>query len=375
MPKGILTVTDSLDTLIGNQLTVLEYGADQAYAQIQAENAAYNAQVNEQLNDFAMVTQDVQDVYGGSGIINAEAMSEFDDPDASKVLGAYPVGFPLTRHGSKVGYTQDWLATNSVDQLAAQYAAQRTGDQIAIQSKIRRALYYPISRPVFVSGSLNPSRYIDRFIPPNQPVPLYPLLNADGSPVPIGPNGETFDGATHTHYMASDWTAGGSTNITRDSDLQAACANLTEHKLAGELILSINRNEESKVRNMPNFVPVYDNTVILGNGITRAEGALDVLNYNNRRIGTFQGFNVWVKPWTFPGYIMPMAKGDATMAPLKWRVRKGGLWKDFNFRSTKTDFPLVAATMTRDGDCSVWNRHMAVVLYVGGALYTAPGAF
>lgn len=377
MPKGTLAVTDALSSLLASQLSVVQYGTAAAYEQIQEENAAYNRVVQDELATFAEMSEDSTRAYGGANVIDAEDMTEFDNVDASKIAAAYPVSFPLTRHGNKVGYTRDWLATNSTEQLAAQYLASRTGDQQRIQSKIRRALYYPVSRPVFLTdGTRNPAAYVDKLVPPNVPLPLYPLLNADGSPVPIGPNGETFNAATHTHYMAVDWTAGGSTATTRDGDLLAACANLTEHRVDGELRIIINAAEESKIRALPNFIQDYNPTVTVGANLTYAGNNLDVRNYNNRRIGTFMGFEVWVKPWAFPSYILAMATGgDMGERILVWRTRKGGLWSDFNFRAHQDNFPVTADPMTRDGDCSVWGRHLGVALFTGAATYAAPASY
>lgn len=373
MPKGILQITDALSSLIAGQLSVINYGEQAAYEQIQEENAAYNRVVKEEQDLFMKIGENTAEAYGAAGTIEAENMTELDKPDDSKIVVEYPIGFPLTRHGNGIGYTRDWLASNSTKQLAAQYDAARSGDMLKIQSKIRRALYYPISRPVFnPDGTKNTSAYVDRLQAPNVPLPLYPLLNADGNAVPIGPNGETFDPTTHQHYMASDWTS-----ITdpsaRDGIMQTACQNLIEHKITGGVMLAINSSDVSKVKALPEFQQRFDETVHVGIGVTYAEGDLDILNFNNRCIGTYLGFEVWVKPWTFPGYIVPMATGDDEAGRLMvWRTRKDGLWADFNFREQGVSFPLIDNVMTRDGDCSVWMRHLAVVLYIGGPDYVTP---
>jgi len=388
--KGTLALTDSLASLMASQVSINVYGKADAYAQIQDENTAYNEVVAAEMTMLAERSSDVIRAYGGAGVIDNEDMGEFDSVDSSKVAGVYAVGFPLTRHGAKIGYTDDWLATNSADQLAAQYLAARTGDQQKVQSKIRRALYYPFSRPAFLTnGTRNANAYSDRLVQPPVAVPLYPLLNADGNPVPIGPNGETFDPTTHTHYVASDWTASGSTVTTRDGDLQATVNNLTEHKIDGELMLIINRAQEASIRALPNFVRNFDATVQVASTITYATGALDVRNYNNRMIGTYNGFEVWVKPWALAGKIIALAtgggaaiSGEATKV-IVWRTRPGGLWADYNFRaadpmtgdSRQRNFPITAEPMTRDGDCSVWGRHLAVILDVTSSTYTVPTLF
>lgn len=376
MPKGTLTVSDALVGILANQVSVLDFGVDLAFQQIAEENAAYNRVVQDEISTFVEISSDIERPYAGAAVIDSEDMTELDDPDASKVTGAYPIGFPLTRHGAKIAWTEDFMATNSVDTLASQYLAAQTGDQIKMQRKIRKALYYPVSRPVYSTGNtINPNGYVDRLVAPQVPRPLYPLLNADGMPVPIGPNGETFDPSTHTHYMASDWTAGGSTATTRDGDTQALCNNVTEHRVDGQLMLVVHRNDETKVRALPNFVRDYDATVNVGANLTYAGNNLDIRNTGNRKIGTFLGFEVWIKPWAIQNYLLAYAVGTNGNSCLVWRTRPGGLWSDFGTRARKFIWPITSDTLTRDGDCSVWQRHMAAILYIGGASYTAPASY
>ncbi len=373
-PYGTLQVSDSLDSLLASQLSVIEYGENQAYAQIQEDLDAWNGIVNEELSQIAEISEDTTRVYGAAQSMVMQDGDEFSDPDAQKVAEGIAVSFPLRRGEVKVGFTRDWLATNSAQQLAAQYDAAKLADLQYIQRKLQSALFYPVSRPVYLpDGTTNAAAYRERLVAPQVALPLYPLLNADGKPVPIGPNGETFDPTTHTHYMASDWTAGGSTATTRDGDLQAACNNLIEHKVTGQLRIQLNYAQEAQVRALPSFVPMYDADIRVGANLTYdASGTLNPRNFNNRRIGTYRGFEVWIKPWIFPGYIMPIALGDAQGRPVVWRTRKNGLWANFALNYQDDDYKMRADIMMRDGGASVWMRHMAVILDTGHSTYTAP---
>ncbi len=373
VPYGTLQVSDSLNALLASQVSVLQFGLVEAYDLIAEDLAAWNAIVQEELSLLAEMGEDVMRVYGGAQAMTMLEGDEFSDPDAEKVAGGIAVAFPLRRGEIKVAFTRDWLATNDTQQLAAQYDAAKLGDLQRIQRKLQEAIFFPISRPtVLPNGTPNPNPYRDRLVPPNVPLPLFPLLNADGAPVPVGPNGETFDPLTHTHYAASDWTSNASTPATRDGDLQAVCNNLVEHNVTGRLCLFINFAQEAQIRALPSFVPMFDANVQVANNITFTQGALNPRNFNNRMIGTYRGFEVWIKPWVFPNYVVPFSSGDTKGRPIYWRTRKGGLCKDFGLFYEDDDIKLKADTMIRDGGCSVWMRHMAVVLYTGGPTYVSP---
>lgn len=374
IPYGTLQMSDTLNPLLLSQASVLDFGEGQAYEAIAADLIAWNALIQEELAFLAEMTDDVTRVYGGTQAGQMLEGDEFSDPDSQKVSQGYAISFPLRRGEYKVAFTRDYLATNSAAQLAAQYDAAKLGDLQRMQRKFQEAIFYPVSRPITLpNGSPNPNAYTERLVKPLISLPLFPFLNADGAPVPSGPNGETFDPATHTHYMASNWGAGGSTAITRDGDLQAACNNLIEHKITGRLVIFINYAQAATVRAMPSFVPLVEMDTRPGSDLTVSTlPALDPRNFNNRRIGTFLGFEVWIKPWIFPGFLVPMALGDSSGRPLVWRHRKNRLWADFTLFYKDDDAKLRADLMIRDGGCSVWQRHMGVVLYTLQATYTSP---
>lgn len=373
---GTIQVSDALAPLVGNFQTVADFGVDNAYQQISEDLDAYNRVVNDEIGDLVEVTTDVTRVYGAADSGEMQEGDEISNPDAQKPQEGYPIQFPLRRGEYKVAWTHDFMMLNSVEELRAAYEAAKIADQKYLQRQFRRALFTPFSRPAKLpNGTDNANAFKEYLVKPQIRLSLYPLLNADGSPVPIGPNGEEFDPDTHTHYMASDWGAGGSTPATRDGDMQAALQNLVEHKIEGTLAIYINYANEAQMRGLPGFVGVLEANVVPGANMTYASGErLDPFNFNNRRIGTYRGFEVWVKPWVFPNYIVPICLSGGRKV-LAWRVRQNRMWADFGIRYHDPNWKLIADIMARDGGCSVDQRHMAVVLYVGGAAYATPTQF
>ncbi len=371
---GTHEVSDALAPLVGNFQTVVDFGIENAYEQINAENTAYNASVTAEMDERCEIGEEETRVFGGADEFAVQEGDEFSNPDAQKVEGGYPIQFPMRRHEQKVAWTYDFSRTNSVDKLAASYVAARTADVRWMQRQMRLALYYPFSRPARLpDGTDNPNAFKEFLNSPKIKKSLYPLLNADGMPVPVGPNGETFDPATHTHYMASDWTAAGSTAATRDGDMQAAVLNLVEHGLdqGSRLCIEINMLDAGQFVALPNFVAAAPIGVQLGDNTAFAIGSqLDPRNYNNRFLGTYLGFEVWTKPWVFPNYKTITSLG--TRKTLYWRKQKGGLNGDFELVFTNPSYKLLSDIMRRDGGCSVQNRETGVVLYTGGPVFQTP---
>lgn len=377
---GTLQVSDALVNMLENQTTnILDYGADLAYDQIAEDAAAWNRVVKDELATFTQPTDDAERLYGGVNQMVSQYGDEVSIPFAQKVTEGTLIGFGIYREELNIQWTYDWMASHTISQLMAQWTSAKEADLRWTQGEIQAALYRPTNRPVRLSdGTVNPNAYRDRLIN-NVPRPIFGLLNADGYPVPIGPNGEQFDPNTHTHYMASAWS--GKTNVQQASDALALVRNVTEHGIVGKSIIQINSSDEMAWRNLPGFIQLYEPGTIVANNITYAGGAeLDIYNPNNRLIGRFQGFDVWVKPYAFVGYAVAIDYGnlgdgtpeDPGSRPLVWRSRKNGLWSDFTISFTNPQFKLQANMMKRDGGASVWNRHKAAILYTGGSTYQVP---
>lgn len=372
---GNLHVSDALVNLIANQVKIIDYGPEQAFQQVEQEFVAWNTVLAEEMSQYAEISSEVEYVYGGDGVLEMMESDELNIGIPQKVLEGLVVSAPLRRATINTGWSQDFLSTNSVDTLQGQVAAMKTGDLQRVERNLRGAIYNNVSKPVYVDGADNPAAWRDRLVVPQVLRPTFPFLNADGGPVPIGPSGEAFDPTTHNHYMADDWTGGSAGS--HNAALLALVSNVVEHKVSGTLQIQINFNDEALVRACPDFVKSFEEGVVIAITETYAAGErLNPTNYNNRKIGTFHGFDVWVKPWALHGYIIAMAFGSGQRRPLIWRVRKDGLYSGLSIMMQNKDYPFYSEKVGRDGGCGVWFRDHAAVLDITGNddVYTLPAA-
>ena len=348
---GTLSV---LDTLAASQQSVTEFGEDSAFAAIQTALDIHNAMVAEALDDLCEFTADNLRRYGSVANMEMEEVDEFGAVDTQKVSAGENVGFPLRKPQIAIGWTRTFMMTQPVAELAAQFTAAQEADRRRIMRDIKRALMTPT----------NNLTYRDRLVK-NVVLPLRALVNADGGAVPSGPNGETFDGATHTHYLA--------TAALTAANVSALIETVIEHGIAGQLRVYINRAQEAAIRAMPNFTGYVDARILPGSGSTVANGALDTTNLGNRAIGIFDVAEVWVKPWIPASYLFAFDR-RGVMKPLAFRTRTGqptGLGA-LTIAADHEHYPLRAQHLEREYGISAYTRTNGAVLYTGGGAYVAP---
>ena len=357
---GTHAVTSDDLLQVTNQ-TVLTFGEDRVAQAFAAELAVHNRLVEEMLRELCSVGAEQLDTYGGGGEIIAIELDEFSVADAQKPAPpSTNVGFPLGYHGVTLQWTRLYLMQATPAEMARTFQDARTADLKAIQRKIRRALYTPT----------NNLTYQDRRMRNKPTLPVRALLNADGGVIPIGPNGETFNGGTHTHYLATASLAA--------ANVSALISTVREHGVDGELRLYINQANEAAIRAMPNFTPYTDRRLTQPNNIVTANGvALDTMNVNNRAIGLFDDAEVFVKPWVLANYPIALRANGTGEKPIRARTRTGTLTGlgAFDLRAEDEKYPLRASVMDREIGFGVHNRAAAAVLQTNNGTYTAPASF
>jgi hypothetical protein len=360
MPWGTITVSDTLRALAQSTAPVAQFGVQEAYALIERDLAYHNRLVRQELiPDLCVITEDREMVYGSRADMTVEEIDEFGRPDTQKVGAAAVLGFPLSSYGRSVGWTWDAMQVMPAQELAEQYQAMRNADLNGIRANITRRLFNP----------LNSLTYLDRKID-NRTLKLRAFTNADSEVVMTGPNGETFNAATHTHFN-------GTASLTA-ANVLADITNVIEHGTVGEVVLYINAAQEAAIRGFTGsgeFSPFVDMRIRQSTTTTFAQGdSLDVLSPGDRAIGIFGAATVWVKPWIPANYYAVIDKGAGPMKPLAFRTRPGGVLADFGFRGRyrSEDFPLYADTLARDYGIGVRQRHMVAVRKTDNATYSAP---
>ena len=396
--------SDTLAALRATNLTsIAGYGLDQAYQGIALFLAAHNMIMQEMLGELCAVTTEHQRAFG-SVDASSMAMEEMDADGkvaAQKIMAGVAVGFPLRRYGVGLSWNYTYFQNKTPADMAAQVQAMVTADRRMVQKQIKVAFLGDLNTP----GARGTGNYdfIDR-LAKGYHLPVKKLLNADGLAIPPGPNGEVFNGSTHTHYnvaqfywptsqavVAMNGPNASCTTTTIGNDLSALTKTVREHWAEGELVIYLNSSNENDVRSAPGFVPlVYGSTI--PNVVTDvARGILSMNNVNNRQIGFYLGAEVWVKPWIPGDYIISFYKSGAepplvARTPEKFLPGKAGTGDmtspapgDLRIVQDSGDHPLYAQAIERQIGFGAWNRWNGAVLFVGNnnnsnnaGIYTPP---
>lgn len=349
MAYGTLSVADLLATTrVG--ASVFEVGEDRTFAAIDAYLAAHNTILSMLLGDLVGRTTERIVGVGGTDTMVMQELDEFGHADAQKAVAGATLGFPLRLYGVAIQWTRKWFENHTLAELVAQVEAAATADNLNLQLQIKRALFVP-------TNTTFTDKLIDRLS-----IPVKALANADSFVIPVGPNAEIFNAATHTHYL-------GTASLVA-ANISALITTVTEHFNSGQVMLYINQAQEAAIRAMTaNFTPLYDQRIILPTTTQAVVGALDQSNAYNRRIGVFDAAEVWVKPWVPANYIVAWMQGQDTALVLRER-RAGSSTFGLDYEDEK--YPLRARQLGREFGVGVKNRVGAAVLKTDNATYSTP---
>lgn len=329
--------------------SAVAFGVD-TIAQVLAEdNAAHNALVTEALSDIATVTSDRQRKQGTSIDGEMMEMDEYGRTPTQKASAGQLVGFPMRKYGFALGWTRDWeLNRTPADFAIAQQAAQGSNLK-RIKYELLKALFTPTNYT-----------YTDTFVDEAE-LAVKALINADSSAIQNGPNGETFDGATHTHYNAN-------ATLTAAA-VQATIDDVVEHGFGGLVRVHISRTDEAAFRLLTGFVAAADPRLVLSVNADQSSARVDISRLDNRMIGFFGGAEVWTKPWVPANYLFASDVGSVAK-PLVMRVPtvESGL----RIVAEIDAHPLRAQYMEHKFGFGAWNRLNGAVLRFNNAAYAAP---
>jgi hypothetical protein len=347
----------TLDGLAATQQSVAAYDEDRAWDEISVALEAHNRHMNEMVAALVEVTSDRQRRYGSAASKTMQELDQFGQPQAQKVTAGVTVGFPLRLYGDALQWTRKFMQTpGSAQQIAAEIRAIMDADRRNVIYQIKRALFTPTNYTFSDVLVDNVSLAVKR------------LVNADSASIPLGPNGESFDGATHTHYLYTTGTS------LAAADLTGLVNTVLEHHNTGRIRVYINQADESAVRGLTGFSAYIDGRLILGGGSTTtiAAGGLDMMNPYDRPIGVYGAAEVVVKPWVPSGYLLAIAE-DIGMSALAMRVRDG--FGQLQLIYEDESHPLRARSYEREFGVGVWTRSSAAVLMIdtgNGDAYVAP---
>ncbi len=347
----INTGTHDISTLLATRFqSAVAFGLDTIQRVLEADVAAHNAIVQQMVSDLCEVTTDRQRRYGTSV---AGEMVEVDEYGRAATQVAKPgatVGFPLRLFQFNLGWTEKWLQTHTPADMATAVQNAEKAHLRAIQRDIKKAAY------------LSANYTFNDFLVDKVDLAVKRFVNADSANIPDGPNGEVFDGASHTHYNTS-------ATLTAAA-LEANINDVVEHGHGSMVKVAISRTNEEATRALTGFVGYPDPRVIYRVSDTPAQ-TLDISRLDNRAIGIFKGAEVWVKPWAIANYSFCW-DADAPGKPLAFRQRDTATLQGLRMVSQIPTYPLYAQYIEAEFGVGVWTRTNGAVLYFANEAWADP---
>lgn len=355
MPTGTRTMADLRAERFQS---VAEFGLENINEILTRDLAAYNLIRTQAVAELADVTTDRQRIYGTSAVVTLLEEGDDFDPGVARKPPTTGVtcGFPLRRYPVDVGWNETYFLSATPADMAETV--------IATQQSYTRTVTRDLKRAIF--GATNTTFY-DRHAVPRISLAVKALVNADSADIPNGPNGETFSGASHTHYDYLDATQ------PTQAAILAQITDVMEHGHVDGVRVYINLAAEETVRGFARFVPYPDPRIVYRTADTPAQ-VLDLANDGgNRAIGILGAAEVWVKPWVPANYTFCFAAGDSRK-PLIYRQHPVAALRGMRLASRMTAFPLYADQFEDYFGFGVWNRTNGHCLYynTGAVAYVSP---
>jgi len=352
MPGANVGTLSLSDLLKRRDISPLKLGLDVIQRSLDADMAIHNKLLNDlYVAPYAVTTNDIRRRYGVGSSIRGSRADEFGSAHTQKVVTSSVVDFPLDGIQYATGWTSAFFKQKTVADMAITQQAIQVGQTLDVLKALKEAFY--------LSTNYTFTDYRDTGID----LSVKRLANADGAPIPNGPNGEVFDGATHTHYLAE---------AALDVDGANALINtVLEHYAAGPIRVFINIGNEAAWRGLTGFLPLTDVRLTLPVTAATPLTRLEPFNPNNRQIGLFGAAEIWVKPWAIAGYAVCVSFAPGIDSVLAARTRDGGPIR-LETVADNVAFPLQARFMESEYGFGVWNRVAAAVLDHAHADYTDP---
>lgn len=344
---GSLTIAD---LLAARFQTVAEFGEDTIADVLAADVAAHNTIVTQLVSDLCEVTTERLMLSGSSVGGDMVAADEHTRAPTQRDLPGSTVGLPLNLYQYNVGWTRKWLQSATPADLAVRTQGAQKAHLRRVTQDIKSAVYLS-------SNYTHRDHLVD-----NVDLDVKRFVNADSAAIPDGPNGETFDASTHTHYDAnSTLTAAVVTAIIDD---------VVEHGHGDRVVLNISRTNETAFRALTGFEAYVDPRLTLNANANDPRTRANIGRLDNRAIGIFGAAEVWVKPWAIAGYYFAHALGGPK--PLGFRQREQAALQGLQMVSSSEIHPLTVEFFEAEFGIGARTRTNGAVLYVGGGSYVDP---
>lgn len=346
---GTFDIT-SLMAARGTNTLATELDAEEVRSALDQDNANYAAIVTDMLGDLAETNTSRQATVGSSASGSMMEVDEYSEGPTQKDLPGYFIYFPLRKFQYPTGWTEQWAKRATLADFASKNTSAQIADSARMRYEIQRAIYTPTNYT-----------FLDHLVD-NASLAVKAFINADSTSMQNGPNGEVFDGTSHTHYDAiAALTA---------ASLTAQINDIAEHRNGTRIQININTADVATVSALTGFVPLqYPYLTINANANQVATPRLNMEQVDNRQIGWFGSAQVWTKPWAVANYSVAVDL-NAPMKPLRRRVEDGS--RGFHLASQWNVHPLHASYYENFYGFAARNRTALHVLRFNNASYAAP---
>lgn len=346
---GILTI-DELRQV--KYASAVKFGLDNINQVLSSDLAQYNGMVQEQMGYLAVSTTDQAKVWGSSASVGFIEMDEFGTPISKKNVVGSTVMFPIRVWGAALGWTEKFLQLHTPAELIERYDQIKRGHAENMLARIQKALFNNVNFDQvdpFTGVTLNVKR----------------LINADSSLIPQF-GGTSFNGATHTHYLAR-------TSTLANADIDGAISTVTEHGMTKGVKIFVNSANIAAVMALSK-AKALDSSLMAYAGVSSTIAKLDMSDTSNYLAGYWAGlYEIHVKPSQMipSGYILVCATEEVEK-PLAFRQLAQSELQGLRIDAPMASHPLVAQNMEAIFDFGVFNRLSASVLYVGNTTWANP---
>jgi hypothetical protein len=355
MARSTWTGTYSVsDLLVIDNVNISEFGEDTIAEILNRDLQLFNGRISEMLSELTTPIFSKTDRisrYGRSISAKMVEATEYGKPTAQKEKPGVNVGFPMKKYQFALGWTRDYMLNQTPQDAAIAATSAQTAYLTTINEQLQKSLLLATNYTTY-----------DDLVDEIQ-LDVKRLLNADGMAIPNGPNGESFDGTTHTHYIGN----GGTFN---NANFAALPDTVTEHGHTTGVRIYINKAQETSVRGFADFEAYVDPRLVFRASDTPAR-TVDLSNSGNRAIGIFKEAEVWVKPWIPSGYAFCFATGSPRK-PLKLRWHHNSAARGLRIASEWDDYPLRAEVMEVYFGFGVWERSNGAVMNTGSSNWVDP---
>ena len=348
-----VTGTNDISTLLAARFqSVAAFGLTTIEKILQADIAAHNTIMTELVSEMCEVTTDRQRIYGTSADGDMNEVDEMGRASTQVNRPGATVGFPLRLFQYNLGWTAKWMQTKTPADMATMVLAAEKAHRRKVNVEIKKAVYAS-------SNFTFNDHLVDKV-----DLGVKRFLNADGAAIPDGPNGETFDGSSHTHFTA---------NATLTAAvLKTSINSVIEHGHGGKVKTAINKADEAATRLLTGFVAYQDPRLIFGASTTGIpDQRVDISRLDNRAIGIYEGAEIWVKPWAIANYAFTWDASDPSK-PLAFRQRGATALQGLRIAAENEDYPLYSRTMEAEFGIGVWTRTNGAALYFAGGAWADP---